>query len=430
MQPEIFKNNTDLSFKDGILHIGVNSIEKLAEKYGTPLYIYSEKVIVDSINSYQKGLHDTDHILCYAVKASSNIGLIQIMARNNCGADIVSGGELFRALKAGITPSKIVYSGVGKTDEEIRFAIESGILMISAESEAEITRISSITQELKNSGKDLSLVNISIRVNPDVDAGTHPYISTGLTENKFGIEHKEVMRIYGVLKGLPGLRAAGIGFHIGSQLTSLNGFKEAASLIKGLISELRDQGIPLKYLDMGGGLGIRYEDENPPSPEDYVKAMLSELNIPDITYILEPGRSIIGPAGIFVTRILYTKNNTGRTFHICDGGMNDLIRPSLYQAYHHILSQKDPAIYPETETADLVGPVCESGDFFAKNRDLPKFQRGDLAVLLSAGAYGMAMSSRYNSRRLPAEVLIGLDGKDHLIRKRESYEDMILNEIL
>ncbi len=430
MQPEFFKNNSDLSYKNGELYMGNQSVRELASVHGTPLYVYSESVILKAIASYRKGLADADHILCYAVKASSNTGLIQIMAQNGMGADIVSGGELYRALKAGIPPEKIVYSGVGKTDEEITYALESGILLISAESEEEIERISGIAARLISEKRIFSEARISVRVNPDVDAGTHPYISTGLTENKFGIEHKEVLRIYSRMKDLSGVKAAGIGFHIGSQLTSLSGFKEAASRIRGLVEAVRKEGTELKYLDIGGGLGIRYKDENPPSPEEYVKAVLSELDLKGLTCILEPGRSIVGPAGIFVTRILFSKENTGRKFHICDAGMNDLIRPTLYEAYHHIISCREPESGETAETADLVGPVCESGDFFAKNREMPKFRRGDLAVLLTSGAYGMSMSSHYNSRRLPAEVLVRADGSAFLIRKRDTYEDITANEIL
>ena len=410
-----------LEYVNGDLFIDGVSIQNLADTYGTPLYVYSSNSILESIDKYKKGAGKTDHLLCFAMKSNSNRAILELMNGEGLGADIVSGGELFRARKAGIPSNRIVFSGVGKTNEEIEMALNENILLFSVESEEELHNLSKIC--IKNSTQ----ARISIRVNPDVDARTHPYISTGLKENKFGIMHNEIMSLYRKALSLEGILPVGIGFHIGSQLTSLSAFKDAGKIISKLAHEIRSLGINLDFIDVGGGLGITYDDETPPDPEDYVRELTAAIEVPGATIVFEPGRRIIGNAGILITRILFQKDNGSKRFYICDAGMNDLIRPSLYSAFHEILHSKEHI--PANHKADLVGPVCETGDFIARDRELPDFKRDDLAVIASAGAYGFSMSSNYNSRPRAAEVLV--DGKVHrLIRKRETYEDLVSKENL
>lgn len=411
-----YNNNETLEF-DG------QTISSLADKYGTPLFIYSEKAIKQALRDYLEPAGNT-LLLCYAVKANSNLSILRSIFEEGTGADIVSGGELFRTLKAGVDPQKVVFSGVGKTAEEMDMAIDAGILLFSVESEAEVELLS------RRAVKKGCIVKVSFRVNPDVDAETHPYISTGLKENKFGLDSSQILKIYRFAAGLKGIDPAGAGCHIGSQLTSIKVFQEAATKLAMIIRELEEAGMDVRYVDAGGGLGINYQGEKPPSHKEYIHSLmsiLSEINGKKRMLIIEPGRSIIGNAGIMVTRIMFRKENYDRSFIICDAAMNDLIRPALYQAYHSIFSARK---IESVVHADLVGPVCESADFLAKNRDLPDMQSGDLAVLASAGAYSFVMSSQYNSRRRAAELLILENGSVEVIRKRETYEDLIRGENL
>lgn len=407
---ELFDYNNDALVWAGV------PVRELAEQFGTPLYVYSEDYIlkrVERLRAAGKGAG-----IYYSVKACSNLSILQSLRDAGCGADIVSGGELFRCLKAGIKPDRIVFSGVGKTAEEIRYAIEQDILFLSVESEAELREIQKIAGLLKKTAR------ISFRVNPNVDAGTHPYISTGLKENKFGVPFEDVVRLYREARDMPDVEPVGLGFHIGSQITDLSAFEEAVRIGCKLIQELRSEGVVIRHLDVGGGLGIQYADETAPDPERYAATILSAVTVPDLEIMFDPGRSLVGNAGILIARILYIKPGL-RQFYICDAGMNDLIRPSLYEAYHHVYS--DPA-RPPGPAADLVGPVCESGDFFARERVLPAFHPGDLCVLASAGAYGFSMTSNYNSRPRPAEVMIRRGGTAQLIRRRETFEDLIRGE--
>jgi diaminopimelate decarboxylase (EC 4.1.1.20) len=334
---------------------------------------------------------------------------------------VVSGGELFRVLKAGIDPKKVVYSGVGKTEEEISFALEAGIFMFNIESSEELTVINRQAKELHTKAP------ISIRVNPDIDPKTHPYISTGLKKNKFGIDLPRALEEYRFARSLGNIEIIGVDCHIGSQVTETGPFVEALRKIKTLISELKHEGIAIKYLDLGGGLGITYAQEVPPHPNEYAEAILNEIHGHDLTLILEPGRVIVGNAGVLVTKVLYTKTTQEKNFVIVDAGMNDFIRPSLYNAYQDVVPIAKTT--EERYTADIVGPICESGDFLARDRVMAKVQKGDFLAIMSAGAYGFAMSSNYNSRPRPAEVLVA--GKDSfLIRQRESFEDLIRGETI
>ena len=334
---------------------------------------------------------------------------------------MVSGGELFRVLKAGISPDKVVYSGVGKTEDEIRFALESGILMFNIESSEELKAINQKAQEFNTKAP------ISIRVNPDIDPKTHPYISTGLKKNKFGIDFSRSLEEYRFARNLEHIKIIGVDCHIGSQITEMGPFVEALAKIKTLITELRREGIDIKYLDLGGGLGITYDKEIPPHPNEYAQAILNEIQGQDLTLILEPGRVIVGNAGILVTKVLYTKSAPEKHFIIVDAGMNDLIRPSLYDAYQEVVSIVQTT--KERYVADIVGPICESGDFLARDRMITQAQKGDLIAIMSAGAYGFAMSSNYNSRPRPPEVLVAGE-ESFLIRKRESFEDLIRGETI
>lgn len=396
-------------------------VKKIVEKYGTPLYIYSGKTIRRHFKVFDSAFEEIEHLTCYSVKANSNLGVLSLLAREGAGADIVSGGELERALRAGIPPKKIVFSGVGKTPEEMEKALKAGILMFNVESAEELEVLGEVAKKLKIKAP------FAIRANPDVDPKTHPYISTGLKKNKFGIPEEEVIPLYLKAKENPYLNPVGLDAHIGSQLTTLSPFVDAIRRLKALWSELASLGFELPYFDIGGGLGIVYSEEEPPPPEEYSSVIIRELKGLPITLILEPGRVIVGNAGILVTRVLYTKSNKEKNFVIVDAGMNDLIRPALYQAFHKIVpvEEKDG----EEIVADIVGPVCESGDFLARERKIPNVKRGDLLAVMSAGAYGFVMSSNYNSRPRPAEVLVEGD-QFFLVRKRETLEDLFsLEEI-
>jgi diaminopimelate decarboxylase len=394
-------------------------IASIADSVGTPFYLYSYKTLVRHFKAFDSAFEKVRHLVCYSVKANSNVALLRIFVNLGAGLDVVSGGELFRALKSGVDPKKVVFSGVGKTGEEIEYALNSGILMFNAESSQELSRINEIAGGLGTKAP------VAIRINPDIDPKTHPYVATGLRENKFGIDFNLSMKEYIFANGLPHIEIIGVDCHIGSQLIELQPFVEALRKVKELIHALSQRGIGIKYLDLGGGLGITYKDEVPPHPTEYATAIVEEASDLDYTLIFEPGRVIVGNAGILVTRVLYTKETGQKNFVIIDAGMNDLIRPSLYGSFQGIL----PVTKGEQEeiVADVVGPICESGDFIAKNRRMPKFNPGDLVAVMSAGAYGFSMSSNYNARPRACEVLARGNGF-HLIREREDYEDLIRGE--
>ena len=397
------------------------NFKELADKYDTPLYVYDFNHFKDQFNKLKKAFKARKSIIAYAIKANSNLSVIKHFASLGSGADCVSIGEVKRALLAGVDKYKIIFSGVGKRDDEIREALIKDILMINVESEAELIRVEAIAKEL---GKE---ARISIRVNPDIDPKTHPYISTGLSENKFGVDIESAKKMYILAKKSKFLNPVGIHFHIGSQLTELEPIREASAIVADLVRSLKAINVDIKFFDIGGGLGIKYKDEELIKPYDYAQAILSTLSGLDLTIICEPGRFLVGNGGYFITRVLYEKVNKDKRFIIVDGAMNDLIRPSLYNAYHkiEILSSVEN---PKISKASIVGPICESGDFFAKNIDAPETNPGDLVVIYSAGAYGFTMSSNYNSRPRAAEVAFE-NGKDRLIRRRETFEDLIACEI-
>lgn len=391
-------------------------LRQLAEEVGTPCYVYSHSTLHHHFSVFDQSFASIPHLTCYSVKANSNLTLLKLFASLGGGVDIVSGGELYRARKAGIPPERIVYSGVGKTVDEIDFALREGILMFNIESTEELKAINS------RAGILGCRARIALRVNPDVDPKTHPYISTGMKKSKFGIAADSALKAYEEARSLDHIEILGLDCHIGSQLTEISPFVDALKRLRALIDQLNAMGISIRYLDLGGGLGIPYDQEAPPHPRDYAQAILQELQGLSCTLIFEPGRVIVGNAGVLVTRVLYTKKTEMKNFVIVDAGMNDLIRPSLYGSYHQIQPiQKRSA---ETQVVDVVGPICESGDFLAHDRALPVVGGGDLLAVMSAGAYGFTMSSNYNSRPRAAEVLVKGD-RYHIIRKRESWEDMV-----
>ncbi len=394
---------------------------KLAKKYDTPLYVYDFNHFTKQFNKLKKAFKARKSIISYAVKANSNLSVIKHFASLGSGADCVSIGEVKRALLAGVDKYKIIFSGVGKRDDEIKEALERDILMINVESEAELARVHDIAKEMGKTAR------ISIRVNPNIDPKTHPYISTGLHENKFGVDIETAKKMYIFAKKSEFLNPVGIHFHIGSQLTELEPIKEASAIVADLVRSLKAISVDIKFFDVGGGLGIKYKDEKLIEPYDYAQAILSTLSGLDVTIVCEPGRFLVGNGGYFITKVLYEKVNGDKRFVIVDGAMNDLIRPSLYNAYHKIevLSTVEN---PEISKANIVGPICESGDFFAKNIDVPQTNPGDLVVIYSAGAYGFTMSSNYNTRPRAAEVAVE-NGEDRIIRRRETFEDLIACEI-
>jgi len=391
------------------------NFKELSKKYKTPLYVYDFENIKKNYLELKDAFKARKSLVCYAVKANSNLSVLKLLAKLEAGADCVSIGEVKRAMYAGIPKYKIIFSGVGKRDDEIEEAILRDILMINIESEAEFDRVELIAAKLDKSAR------ISIRVNPDIDAKTHPYISTGLNENKFGVDIENAKKLYIRAKNSKYIEPVGIHFHIGSQLTDLKPIEEASSIVASMLRQLKVLDIDIKFFDIGGGIGIKYEDEETIKLYDYAQAVLATLKGTDVTVVCEPGRYIVGNSGYFLTSVLYEKENSSKRFVVVDGGMNDLLRPSLYKAYHAIGAVD---VKGKTGKCDVVGPVCESGDFFAKDVELPKLKNGDLLVIKSAGAYGFTMSSNYNSRGRAAEVAIEEDG-DRLIRKRESFEDLI-----
>jgi diaminopimelate decarboxylase len=396
----------------------VIDFKALAQTYGTPLYVYDFDAMRAQFESLKEAFRGRKSILAYAVKANSNLSVVKHFAQMGSGADCVSIGEVRRALMAGVPKYRILFSGVGKRDDEIREAIESDILYINVESEAELGRVEMIARELNAKAR------ISIRVNPNIDPKTHPYISTGLHDNKFGVEIVAAKRMYIQAKNSDNLDPVGIHFHIGSQLTELEPIYEAAVIVADLLRSLQAIDIELKFFDIGGGLGVRYDNETTIAPYDYAQAILSALKGIDVTIICEPGRFLTANAGYFLTKVLYEKNNGAKRFVMVDGAMNDLIRPSLYKAYHRIEALDKTG---NESVADVVGPVCESGDFLAKNYPLPAMEHNDLLVVHSAGAYGFGMGSNYNTRGRSAEIAVE-EGKERLIRRRETYEDVIALE--
>ncbi len=403
-------------YKNEQLYVEDLPVKQLAEEFGTPLYIYSRATLERHWHAFDSALGDHPHLICYAVKANSNIGILNVMAKLGSGFDIVSQGELERVLEAGGEASKVVFSGVAKSRAEIMRALEVGIRCFNVESVAELHHINQIAGEM---GK---IAPISLRVNPDVDAHTHPYISTGLKENKFGVSVDEAREVYKLAATLPHVKITGMDCHIGSQLTELQPFLDATDRLIRLIEQLKEDGITLKHLDLGGGLGVTYTDETPPHPSDYATALLNKLkDYEDLEIILEPGRAIAANAGILVAKVQYLKSNESRNFAITDTGMNDMIRPALYEAYMNII-EIDRTLGREKAVYDVVGPVCETSDFLGKQRELA-IAEGDYIAQRSAGAYGASMSSNYNSRPRTAEVLV--DGnKAHLIRRRENLSEL------
>ncbi len=392
----------------------------LADKYQTPYYIYDFDHITTQYNSLKEAFKARKSLISYAIKANSNLSVIKHLADLGSGADCVSIGEVKRALKAGVAKYKIIFSGVGKTDDEITQALELDILMINVESEAELKRVELMAQKLGVQAR------ISIRVNPDVDPKTHPYISTGLHENKFGVDIDTAKRMYIISKKSEFLDPVGIHCHIGSQLTELEPIKEAVNIVADLVRNIKAAlDIELKFFDVGGGLGIKYDNETLIDTYDYAQTILDALFGLDITVVCEPGRYLVGNSGVFVTKVLYEKTNGDKRFVVVDGAMNDLIRPSLYNAYHKIEVIGKEA---DKSSCNVVGPICESGDFFAKNIELPQTEHNDLMAIYSAGAYGFTMASNYNTRNKVAEIALE-NGKDRMIRKRDTFEDQIANEI-
>lgn len=409
------------NYKNGHLHAEDVALTDIAEQVGTPFYAYSTATLTRHYNVFADALRGLNAMVCYAIKANSNQAVIRTLAGLGAGADVVSGGELTRALKAGVKPRNIVFSGVGKSDPEIRMALEVGIKQINVESEPELERVSAIATEM---GVTAPIV---LRVNPDVDAQTHEKISTGKLENKFGIEWTRVHEMYAKASKLPGIQARGLAMHIGSQLLDLQPFRDAYVRAGDLVAMLRADGLSVDVLDIGGGLGIPYgaDDEAiAPNPEAYAQVVRETLSGLDVELVLEPGRMITGNSGILVTRVIYVKEGATRTFLIVDAGMNDLIRPTLYSAYHNIVPEIEPAKDANLIDVDIVGPICETGDTFAKGRRLPAVKAGDLLVMRTAGAYGAVQSSTYNSRPLIAEVMVNAD-RFAVVRERIDIEDII-----
>lgn len=400
-------------------------VRDIARAVGTPFYLYSEATLTRHFQAFDSGFAGMDHLTCFAVKACSNIAVLNLFSGLGGGADIVSGGELFRALRAGVPPQRIIYSGVGKTAAEMREALEAGILMFNVESPQELDRLQAVASGL---GVEAP---VAFRVNPDVDPQTHAYISTGLAKNKFGIPVEDALWEYVRARSMSNIAIRGVSCHIGSQLTRIDPFIEALGKLKKFISLLEERDIRITCLDLGGGVGITYADEQPPHPHDYARAIQKELNSMQCRLILEPGRVIVGNAGVLVTEVLYTKVNTGedqeKRFVIVDAAMNDLTRPSLYGAYHEIRPVVDSGAPPQL--VDIVGPICETGDFMARDRLLPRVSQGELLAIMSSGAYGFTMSSNYNSRPRAAEVLVS-GGTFHVIRSRETYADLVRGEVI
>jgi diaminopimelate decarboxylase len=408
------------TYTDHTLYCESVALADIAKKAGTPCYVYSAQSILDAWRAYDAAFSDLPHNVCYAVKANSSLAVLALLAREGSGFDIVSGGELYRVLQAGGDPSKVVFSGVGKTAEEVEYALTSGIHSFNCESEGELALIDAIAARLEKKAQ------FSLRVNPDVDARTHPYISTGLRDHKFGIDIEMAAGVYERSRGLNNLTAEGVSCHIGSQLLDTAPLLEAAEKVLALAVRLRDSGLPVRHVDLGGGLGIAYQvADQAPQIGDFIRAMGRRIAKSGFAVMIEPGRSIVGPAGALLTRVLYRKQSPKKEFVIVDAAMNDLIRPALYQAHHEILPLRQNSLPPVT--VDVVGPICETGDFLARNRQMANALPGDLVALMTAGAYGFVQSSNYNSRPRAAEVLVEGD-KWRVIRERETLADLVRGE--
>lgn len=405
-------------YRNAMLYGESVQLSDIAREFGTPCYVYSRAALVAAYREFDAAFAGRDHLVCYAIKANSNLAILNLFARLGSGFDIVSGGELKRVLKAGGDPQKVVFSGVGKQPDEMRAALAAGIFCFNVESEAELIVLDRVAGEMNK------IAPVSLRVNPDVDAKTHPYISTGLKENKFGIAFDEAERLYASSGKFANIRITGLDCHIGSQLTKLDPFVETCGKILGLLDRLEKQGLQIDHLDLGGGLGIHYSAEDPPSAQAYVAALCTEIGHRKQRILIEPGRALVGNAGVLLTRVEYLKHTSYRDFAIVDAAMNDLMRPALYNAYHEILPVVENR--SDVKTFQVVGPVCETGDFLGHDRKLALSQ-GDLLAIMSAGAYGMSMSSNYNSRPRAAEVMVDGD-RAHLIRERESVEQLIAAE--
>ncbi|OLD69059.1 MAG: diaminopimelate decarboxylase [Candidatus Rokubacteria bacterium 13_1_20CM_70_15] len=397
------------------------SLRSLAADVGTPAYVYSKAALLESYRGYDDAFAEVPHVVCYSVKANGNLGVLGTLARAGAGADIVSGGELFRALRAGFPPGRIIFSGVGKTRDELREALKAEVLMFNVESLSELRALDDVARETGVRAP------VALRVNPDVDPETHPYIATGLKTSKFGIPFAQAHEVYAEAASLKGVEVVGADIHIGSQLTKAAPLADAVARIAALVKTLRERSIEIRMVDVGGGLGIRYRDEAPPTHREYARVLLPALRELGVTVLLEPGRSIVGNAGILLTRVLYRKETGEKTFVVVDAAMNDLIRPALYDAYHELQPVAEARLDAPRETVDVVGPICESGDFLAKDRALARTEEGDLLAIMSAGAYASAMASNYNTRPRAVEVLV--DGNRYtIVRRRETYEDLVAGE--
>lgn len=407
--------------RDGRLLWSGQDLTEVAESVGTPCYVYNRAVIEDNYRAYDEHLADIPHLICYAMKANSSMAVLKVLADAGSSVDVVSGGELFRAQKAGLPLKKAIFSSVGKGMDELREAVRAQILFFNIEAAEELDLLEQIAKE------EGTIAGVSVRINPDIDPGTHPYISTGLEMNKFGLIPEQAMDVYRRAVRMPHLKVLGIQAHIGSQICSIQPFLDSLDRLLFLRDSLESEGISLTYLSVGGGLGIQYNDENPPTPGEFADALAKRMQGTGLTLIMEPGRSIVGPAGVLLTRVLYCKQTPRKRFVIVDGAMNDLVRPSLYKSYHRIL----PVVLREGAFAkvDVVGPVCETGDFLAQDREMPPVKPNDLLVVCDAGAYGYTMSSNYNSRPKLPEVLIDKDGF-RTVRTRQTYEDLVAGESL
>lgn len=413
---------SDFQYKNGELYCEDVALSRIAKELGTPCYIYSHAALVRNFRAFDSAFQSVPHIVAFAMKSNSNIGLLRLMAKEGSGADIVSGGELYRALKAGVPPSKIVFAGVGKNREEIRYALSTDILMFNVESSAELRAIDEVAAEMGRTAR------VALRINPDIDPKTHPYISTGLKKSKFGISADRALEEFKLASSLKHIEVVGVHKHIGSQLTDITPFVDALKKVLGLVEALKAQGSNIRYINIGGGLGITYSDEAPPQPHQLAAAIAPLVRDLKCMLIMEPGRVIVGNAGLLMTRVLYNKEGEAKRFVIVDAAMNDLIRPSLYGAYHEIKPVHE-ATGAKKHQVDVVGPVCESGDFLAKDRAMPDVKPGDLLAVMSAGAYGFVMSSNYNSRPRVPEVLIK-GGDIFVLRSRETYEDLVRGEAI
>jgi diaminopimelate decarboxylase len=405
--------------RDGRLFCEEVPLDTIAGEYGTPTYVYSRGTLASHFTRLNQALDELEHTICYAIKANGNLAVLACMAELGAGFDIVSGGELYRVIAAGGDPRKAVFAGVGKTADEIRFAIDNEVLFFTVESEEELQRINAIAQDAGKTAR------YSVRVNPDVDACTHHYITTGKSENKFGLSFDAARALYARATALPAVKAVGVHMHIGSQIVTTDPFVAAINRLSGLVQELRADGVEVEYIDIGGGMGIIYKDEQPPTPDRFAAAVVPLLKELDAQVLFEPGRFLVGNAGVLLTTVQYVKRTATKTFVIVDAGMNDLIRPALYEAYHEILPVN--ARSGDMTAVDVVGPICESGDFLALDRVLPPVSAGDCLAVRSAGAYGFVMSSNYNSRPRAAEVMV--DGcTARLVRRRESWQDLVAPE--